>query len=434
MFPAEFINALRESIGPSRAERVLAALASEPEVSVRTNPFKLTPAQLRRYFGPLAGEAVPWAADEGFYLTDRPSFTLDPLFHAGAYYVQEASSMYVGALFEQALALLGRRGGLRVLDLCAAPGGKTTQLLSHLDDTSLLVANEVVPARATVLAENVARWGCANAVVTSSDPSAFTPLRGLFDIAVVDAPCSGEGMFRKDERAVAEWSLDTVRLCAARQRRILADVWPSLAPGAFLIYSTCTFNRLENEDNVAWIQSELGAECLQLRHFYPGEDRGEGFFAALLRKAGGVANPAASVPASASAVQAALTLVARRDLLKQFPAAFLRDLERLEKSLKVIASGTAVALRKGRDLIPEADYALAVRREGVDGLSYACVDLSREDALRFLSREALPLPDAPRGYLLLTFEGLGLGFVKNLGNRTNSLLPAGRRIRKSYSL
>ena len=434
MFPAEFINALRESIGPSRAERVLAALASEPEVSVRTNPFKLTPAQLRRHFGPLAGEAVPWAAGEGFYLTDRPSFTLDPLFHAGAYYVQEASSMYVGALFEQALSLLGRRGGLRVLDLCAAPGGKTTQLLSHLDDTSLLVANEVVPARATVLAENVARWGCANAVVTSSDPSAFTPLRGLFDIAVVDAPCSGEGMFRKDERAVAEWSLDTVRLCAARQRRILADVWPSLAPGAFLIYSTCTFNRLENEDNVAWIQSELGAECLQLRHFYPGEDRGEGFFAALLRKAGGVANPAASVPASASAVQAALTLVARRDLLKQFPAAFLRDLERLEKSLKVIASGTAVALRKGRDLIPEADYALAVRREGVDGLSYACADLTREDALRFLSREALPLPDAPRGYLLLTFEGLGLGFVKNLGNRTNSLLPAGRRIRKSYSL
>jgi hypothetical protein len=342
--------------------------------------------------------------------------------------------MYVGALFEQALSLLGRRGGLRVLDLCAAPGGKTTQLLSHLDDTSLLVANEVVPARATVLAENVARWGCANAVVTSSDPSAFTPLRDLFDIAVVDAPCSGEGMFRKDERAVAEWSLDTVRLCAARQRRILADVWPSLAPGAFLIYSTCTFNRLENEDNVAWIQSELGAECLQLRHFYPGEDRGEGFFAALLRKAGGVANPAASAPASASAVQAALTLVARRDLLKQFPAAFLRDLERLEKSLKVIASGTAVALRKGRDLIPEADYALAVRREGVDGLSYACADLSREDALRFLSREALPLPDAPRGYLLLTFEGLGLGFVKNLGNRTNSLLPAGRRIRKSYSL
>ena len=216
MFPAEFINALRESIGPSRAERVLAALASEPEVSVRTNPVKLTPEQLRRHFGPLAGEAVPWAADEGFYLTDRPSFTLDPLFHAGAYYVQEASSMYVGALFEQALSLLGRRGGLRVLDLCAAPGGKTTQLLSHLDDTSLLVANEVVPARATVLAENVARWGCANAVVTSSDPSAFTPLRGLFDIAVVDAPCSGEGMFRKDERAVAEWSLDTVRLCAAR--------------------------------------------------------------------------------------------------------------------------------------------------------------------------------------------------------------------------
>ena len=429
MFPAEFINDLHESLGPARAERLLSALALEPEVSVRVNPFKLSVEALRDHFSDLAGEAVPWSPEEGFYLNGRPSFTLDPLFHAGAYYVQEASSMYVGALFEQALSLLGRRGGLRVLDLCAAPGGKTTQLLSHLDDTSLLVANEVVPARATVLAENVARWGSSNAVVASSDPSAFSPLTGLFDVAVVDAPCSGEGMFRKEERAVAEWSRETVRLCAARQRRILADVWPSLATGGFLIYSTCTFNRLENEDNVEWICAELGAKCLHMRHFYPGEDRGEGFFAALLRKDGAFPKPSACASAPA-----ALSLVCRRDLLKQFPAAFLRDLERLEKALKVIASGTAVALRKGRDLIPEADYALAVRREGVDGLAYACVDLSREDALRFLSREALPLPDAPRGYLLLTFEGFGLGFVKNLGNRSNSLLPPNRRIRKSINL
>ncbi len=284
MFPAEFINGMRESLGPLRADRILSALSREPEVSVRVNPFKFSLGDLRTHFGALAGDAVPWAPEEGFYLNGRPSFTLDPLFHCGAYYVQEASSMYAGSLFEQALQHIGRRTGLRVLDLCAAPGGKTTQLLSHLDETSLLVANEVVPARATVLAENVARWGCSNVAVTQSDPSAFPAMRAYFDVVVADAPCSGEGMFRKDERAVAEWSPDTVRLCAARQRRILGDVWPALMPGGFLIYSTCTFNRSEDEDNVDWICSELKGSCLEMRHFYPGEDRGEGFFAALIRK------------------------------------------------------------------------------------------------------------------------------------------------------
>ena len=284
MFPADFINVLHESAGPQRAERVLVALAAEPEVSVRVNPFKLTLAALREHFGPIAGDPVAWAPEEGFYLRERPTFTLDPLFHAGAYYVQEASSMYVGVLFDRAVTQLGRTSGLRVLDLCAAPGGKSTQLLSRLDDTSFLVANEVVPARATVLAENIARWGCSNVAVTNSDPSAFTALRGYFDLAVVDAPCSGEGMFRKDERAVAEWSPDNVRLCAARQRRILGDVWPAVAPGGFLIYSTCTFNRMEDEENVAWICEELGGTCLEMRHFWPGEDRGEGFFASLIRK------------------------------------------------------------------------------------------------------------------------------------------------------
>ena len=286
MFPAEFINGLRESLGPERAGRILAALEREPEVSVRVNPFKLTLTALREHFGALAGDPVAWAPEEAFYLQERPSFTLDPLFHAGGYYVQEASSMYAGALFERALDGLGRRTGLRVLDLCAAPGGKTTQLLSHLDETSLLVANEVVPARATVLAENVARWGRSDVAVSQSDPSTFGALRGWFDVMVTDVPCSGEGMFRKDERAVAEWSLDAVRLCAARQRRIVGDVWPALAPGGWLIYSTCTFNRQEDEDNVDWICRELGGTCLEMRHFYPGEDRGEGFFAALIHKHG----------------------------------------------------------------------------------------------------------------------------------------------------
>ena len=422
MFPSEFINGMEETLGRERSQRVLSALTAEPEVSVRVNPFKWTVGELRAHFGGLAAEAVPWAEGEAFYLSQRPSFTLDPCFHAGAYYVQEASSMYAGCLFDEAFAALGRPAGLRVLDLCAAPGGKTTQLLSHAGPGALVVANEVVPSRATVLAENVARWGCAGSVVTRSDPSAFTRLRGFFDLVVTDVPCSGEGMFRKDARAVAEWSPAAVQHCAARQRRILADVWPALAPGGYLIYSTCTFNRTENEDNVAWIAGELGAEVVRMRHFYPGEDRGEGFFAALLRKAGRFVVRSCSVPPEA------LTLCEHRGLLKCFTNVLQKELPALEKHLAVIASGTAVAVRKGRDTVPDADYALAVRRIPVEGLDFDTVSLSREDALRFLAKEALVFPDQPRGYLLLEYEGLGLGFVKNLGNRSNNLLPAGRRI------
>lgn len=460
MFPADFINDLRDSLGAGRAERLLAALSADPEVSVRVNPDKLSLTALREHFAAPAGDPVSWATEEAFYLTERPSFTLDPLFHAGAYYVQEASSMYVGTLFDRASAALtgaagsARASRLRVLDLCAAPGGKTTQLLSHLDDTSLLVANEIVPARATVLAENVARWGRSNVAVTSSDPHAFGVLRDLFDIAVVDAPCSGEGMFRKDERAVAEWSPANVQLCAARQRRILADFWPSLRPGGYLIYSTCTFNRAEDEENVDWICRELGAECLDMRHFYPGEDRGEGFFAALLRKSMSGSWPQNGCEVLQrhtvsrkqrckpdSGTQNGYTMLEAHSvsMLKLLPEPLAIVLPLLEKSLRVIASGIAVATRKGRDLVPEADLALAAPglRAAVavllPGLSYETVAVSREDALRFLSRDAVVFPAASRGYLLLTYEGQGLGFVKNLGNRTNSLLPASRRIRLATS-
>lgn len=285
MLPSEFINNMTVALGPEMAGQLFDALAREPEVSVRVNPFKMSLEALREHFGPIAGEPVEWAAQEAFYLTERPSFTLDPLFHAGGYYVQEASSMYVGVLFDRALAMLGasgNKGGLAVLDLCAAPGGKTTQLLSHLPSDSLLVANETVPQRATILAENVARWGCPNVVVTNNDPSSFRNER--FDIVVVDAPCSGEGMFRKDSSSVREWSPDNVKFCVGRQRRILSDIWPALPSGGFMIYSTCTFNADEDEGNVGWVCSQFGAECIEMRHFYPGRERGEGFFCSLIQK------------------------------------------------------------------------------------------------------------------------------------------------------
>ena len=250
-----FRKYLEEAIGSENALVAFSAFEKPSSVSVRLNPFK------KGY--DLEGRKVPWSP-YGILLDERPSFTLDPFFHAGAYYVQDSSSMFVGHVFRQLLKNVRIPEGrpLRVLDLCAAPGGKTTDLAAslreQLGDGFLLVANEVMKARVGILADNVALWGDPNVVVTSDDPSAFTSLTGYFDIILADVPCSGEGMFRKDEQAQNQWSEDNVALCEARQRRIIADVWPSLAPGGVFIYSTCTFNKYENDGNVRWVASELG--------------------------------------------------------------------------------------------------------------------------------------------------------------------------------
>ena len=442
MLPAGFRELLTESFDAKTASELMAHLEEEPSVSVRTNTSKITVQSLRAAFGDLAGDAVAWC-DNAFYLRERPSFTFDPLFHSGAYYVQEASSMYVGKLLRGIMPPGG--DGLRVLDLCAAPGGKTTDILSLLGPGSLLVANEVMRARATVLAENVAKWGRVNTVVTNDDPDDFKPLEQWFDIIVVDAPCSGEGMFRKDEEAVAGWSEDNVKLCAARQRRILSDIWSSLADGGYMIYSTCTFNHYEDEDNAIWIADTLGAEVLEQRHFLPGRDRGEGFYCVLLRKSGTasphpagqhsrphqVSRGAKAVPAPACPyVREGYRLLMKNDVLKAYPAGLCDEMTALESVLRVIRSGVAVAAIKGHDMIPEADLALS---EALSDTAFPKVELNREDALRFLAKEPLLFPESPKGFLLLMYSGLPLGFVKNLGNRSNNLHPVARRIRKSIN-
>lgn len=392
MIPVDFVNMMNSTLGEVRAAKIIDALGGDPLVSVRVNPFKMTLPELRNHFGELAGNPVEWAPDEAFYLKSRPSFTMDPLFHTGAYYVQEASSMYVGALFDRIMGDLDGCANIRVLDLCAAPGGKTTQLLSHLPADGWLFANEVIGSRVPVLSENVAKWGCRNVTVTNSDASVFGKAAGSrggieFDVVVVDAPCSGEGMFRKGDQAGENWSLNNVNLCASRQRRILNDVWPALRSGGYMIYSTCTFNRMEDEDNVEWLCGELGAECIGMRHFYPGEDLGEGFFAALLRKEG------------------------------DFKGG---------REPKRPSSKDKVPYRIFQSEFPEADEALAV---DFDRNSCPVVDLDRNDALKFLAKEPLVFADQPLGKILLTYKGLALGFVKNLGRRSNSLLPSPRRIR-----
>ena len=375
-FPEDFISLLQASVGAGNAQTALAALAEPASVSVRLNPAKLRTCPFPD------AEALPWSP-YGYLLKERPVFTLDPLFHAGCYYVQDSSAMMVGEVARQFLD----RPDLAVLDLCAAPGGKTTDLAASLreryGDRFSLLANEVMRNRLGVLRANVETWGDPRVGVLSRDPSAFgnTP---LFDLILADVPCSGEGMFRKDAQAVAEWSLRTVEFCAARSRRILADIWPALKPGGVLVFATCTFNHFENDDTVDWLARELGASvvaptlpapALPTRHGFlmlPGRVPGEGQYVAALRK-DGVADP-----------------VRRADPLSLFRA-----------EVPVVASAR----------LPRWD-------------------VSRQDALRYLHGDALTLaPEAPVGPLQICFEGHPLGPAKNLGRRCNNLYPKSKRIR-----
>lgn len=367
------------------------------------------------------------------YLKERPSFTLDPLFHAGAYYVQDASAMFVGWLLRQ---VLDGHQGAKVLDLCAAPGGKTTDAAASLrelyGDAFILVSNEVIRSRAAVLADNVAVWGDPNVVVTSSDPAEFGKLKGYFDIVIADVPCSGEGMFRKSENAVNMWSEDNVALCASRQKRILADVWDALAPGGVLVYSTCTFNDDENDGNVEWATRELGGEVLRFDMpfdgprqteygflMHPDAVRGEGQYCAAILK-----NGKKDVGQSGDK-EYGVGMFDRKGEIYAVPDFVAQQLQYIGKKLNVISAGTHAFTVKGRDRIPCADLALSALLDPED---FPCVELSKEDALRFLHKDTLAISDAPTGFLLVKYCGVPLGFVKNLGTRCNNLHPSSRRI------
>ncbi len=463
MINESFRRYLEEAIGSEKALVAFSAFDSPASVAVRKNPFKGGTCP--------EGRGVEWCA-HGHILSERPQFTLDPHFHAGAYYVQDSSSMFVGHALRHLLKTVNVPEGrpVRVLDLCAAPGGKTTDSAASLreafGDGFLLVANEVMKARAGVLADNVALWGDPNVAVTSDDPRAFSALPGFFDIIIADVPCSGEGMFRKDAEAQRQWSEDNVALCAARQRRIVADVWPALADGGIFIYSTCTFNRMENDGNVEWIADELGAEMLFVEDglkagerviktgvgysLVPGHVEGEGQYCSALRKTGGDSEaPLAKKGVSAiqsrkkdgplakegvfanqneimSMFNIEVSLKQRGETVIAVPKSLGQDIAALEMNLHIIASGCAVGTMKGKTLVPDADLALsaAFNRE-----AFPSAEVDRKTALAFLHRDAIMLPDAPKGFVTIVYEGLPIGFVKNLGNRCNNLHPQSRRIR-----
>ena len=442
----KFVERTRALFGEERYGRFVQALETEPVVSIRFNGRKMEADS--------SLNAVPWAS-AGRYLESRPVFTADPLFHAGCYYVQEASSMFVEQVVRQYLDR-----PVRALDLCAAPGGKSTLLLSLLPQGSMLVSNEPVPLRAQILAENVTKWGNAASLVTRNEPADFAPFRNFFDFILVDAPCSGEGMFRKDSYAVEQWSVSNVEQCAKRQREIVADIWESLRPGGLMVYSTCTFNREENEDCVEWIASELGAEVLKLEisdewnitgsltteglpvyRFIPGYTAGEGLFLAVLRKDGSstVMQPKAprmqlapaklkSEVAKWIAAPGDFDFVMQGDTVIAMPKEHTAAMLALQQKLKVLHMALPLAEVKNNKILPL--HALAMSTELV-AQAFNTVELEREKALAYLHREALLFADAPVGHLLLTYKGTPIGFVKNIGNRANNLYPAEWRIRKN---
>ena len=456
MMNQDFRRYLEEAIGHENALVAFSAFEQPASVSVRVNPFKKG--------GDVRGREVRWNP-HGRILEQRPVFTLDPLFHGGAYYVQDSSSMFVGHAFRTLMSTFMRPSGrnIRVLDLCAAPGGKTTDLAASLremyGDGFILVSNEVMKARVGVLADNVALWGDPNVVVTCDDPRAFAALDGFFDVIVADVPCSGEGMFRKDEEAQKQWSVDNVALCEARQRRIVADVWPALAQNGLFIYSTCTFNNKENDGNVGWISEELSAEPLMKEDAVPGMPgviktelgyslvpgfvEGEGQYCSALLKTGTSSaeplplRPARRRPAAddgKSAIPSDVCRLFDRDVFLKsrggtviaIPSGLKDEVALLENFLHVVASGCAAGVVKGKDFVPDADLALSLM---LAEDAFPAVDVDREKALAFLHRDAVVLDDAPRGYVLIRYEGVNLGFVKNIGNRCNNLHPQSRRIR-----
>lgn len=437
-------TARMEQVNSGLATALTHALATtDPVVSVRHNLRKGEPMNEDADF-------VPWCKF-GEYLAQRPQFTFDPALHQGRYYVQDASSMFIGYV-------LGRLVGsepVSYLDACAAPGGKTTAAIDALLWGSHVVANEFVPGRAAILRENLVKWGCPYATVTKGDTAQFRKHPGRFDIIAADVPCSGEGMMRKDAEAVAQWSEGLVEQCAARQREIIANLWPALRPGGYMVYSTCTFNVTENEDMVRHMVDEYGAEPVNIDvpaewgvagavvgdlpvcRFMPQNLRGEGLFMAVVRKP--VDDDYVSEvrkPKRKKGEKTAKFPEVARDVAGWIKPEYEVKFESDGENVWCVPGGfdasdelrprTLVAVIKGKSLIPTQDLAMS---DMLQRGAFSECEVNRTTALTYLRHEAVQLPEGTsKGMVLLTYGGKPLGFVKNLGNRANNLYPAAWRI------
>ncbi len=409
--PQDFINYTSVLFGDDYWQSFLKSFKEDSAVSVRYNPWKYKQEDIFPNAKP-----VPWCR-HAFWLNERPNFTLDPLLHAGVYYVQEAGSLFLDYVLQQYI-----KEPVLVLDLCAAPGGKSTLMRAALPQGSMLISNEPDRCRANILLENMQKQGHPDVLVTHNLPHDFKQTNWTFDLILVDAPCSGEGLFRKDESAIKEWSLSNVHYCQKRQRKILQDIWPCLREGGILIYSTCTFNTQENEENVRFIMEELGAEILPVTvkpdwkitgsllkgwnypiyRFIPGITRSEGLFMAVLRKTGEQNFGHNILPASA------------------------RRRAQANRLIHLLSDGLPIAEEKGKEKIPTAAQALSLNLEKD---AYPHIELKLEQARKYLHRETLILPNAPQGFVIVTYKKHPLGFMKNLGERANNLYPKNWAIR-----
>lgn len=459
MLPAKFVERVLGDMGEAEGRALCAALDTPPPVAVRLNAAKCDlPGDSSLAVLSQAGGRVPWCS-EGYYLAERPQFTLDSDFHAGAYYVQEPSSQFVKHLLGESAA------GKRVLDLCAAPGGKTTLYASLAGPGGLVVANEIDRRRAQVLADNVRKWGTGNIAVTTCEARLLGDFEAWFDVVAVDAPCSGEGMFRKDEQARAEWSEGNVKLCAARQDELLLQAWRALRPGGVLIYSTCTFNRDEDEGALermlAWAGDEVaeteekevpeawGVACgrvgaFRTYRFYPHRACGEGFFAAVARKAPD-ASGRCRTPRARRAVFGAVDKAAAAELRRWvrspermcfatvgdtcygYYIAQAEAVKMLAEALPVIYAGVAMGqIFKGR-LKPDPALAFFC---GLERSAVPVAELDEEQALRYLRRQEVCAEPFGEGINLVAARGRALGFAKRIGNRVNNMYPNSLRIIK----
>ncbi len=452
--PDPLLDSLEDIKGYNRPAFEEIHASGRQVTSIRLNPAKPLTQFPHAYMSSLRSTAIPWTR-YGHYLSERPSFTFDPLFHAGCYYVQEASSMFLEQAIVQTTDLARP---LRVLDLCAAPGGKSTHLQSLLSKSSLLVSNEVIRTRVNILKDNIIKWGSSNVVVTHNDPRDFAKLEDYFDIIVVDAPCSGSGLFRREPEAMEEWSPDNVALCSQRQQRILADAWPALKNGGLLVYSTCSYSKEEDEAIADWVMNSLSADTQQLKveqewnvvevqgdsgaygyRFWPDKLAGEGFFIACFRKTDGGDAPTLKSKSKSTPVnkkdipllQKWLTsddryFLQREQTVYAWPQELEQDYNWLLNNLRVIYSGTILGELMRDKLVP--DHALAM--SGILSGMVERTPLNYAEAIAYLQRKDLKPGTAGKGWQLVMFEEHPLGWINVLPNRINNYYPKELRILK----
>lgn len=473
LLPESFTQYIQTYLPTKEHAAFFNALQGTAPVSIRLNPTKVN-NETRHLFS--KHPQVKWC-EWGYYLPERPIFTLDPLWHAGVYYPQEASSMFIAHIFQH---LEQEQAAIKILDLCAAPGGKSTLLNTLLSKNSLLIANEVIKSRADILSENLSKWGQANCIITNNDPSDFTPLNHYFDVVLADVPCSGEGMFRKQPKAVVEWSLDNVQLCAARQKRIVHQAAQLVKPGGYLIYSTCTYQTSENEDNIAWLQenyplksiaipipSEWGishvcqsskAGEVNAYRFYPHKVQGEGFFVSVLQKNDDEPEQTHSNKKNkkrkakkqqSTTNHTNFKQLGRKDItvVEQFLQMSLSDyvvyelknkqliavsknisdcLNDIANSSYIKQAGISLGTLKGKQLIPHHHLAMSTLVSNYPD----CINLNKEQALQYLRRENFkPILPAAKGWYLVQYQKVNLGWIKHLGQRFNNYYPKHWRIK-----